>query len=204
MQYKWHLVSLLSNRADPHPSILQHGVWGWRVRPLLHPETLQRVLPQLLHHCRLRSVHHGHAARQAHVHQGKEGVLNRQNVLKWMNKWWGANTLSFYVCQQNMRSLLSLHILLIIVTSEWKEKWHSYLFPSVLTFPVISPVNCLIEQTNMAGVIIYCFNHSHYSMCLLIKVVRNPCEIFLAALDSAEKLFMNLLLGTHFVCCHIL
>ncbi len=24
-------------------------------------------------------------------------------------------------------------------------------------------------------------------MCLLIKVVRNPCEIFLAALDSAEK-----------------
>ncbi len=144
MQCKWHLVSLLSNRADPHPPILQHGVWGWRVRSLLHPETLQRVLPQLLHHCRLRSVHHGHAARQAHVHQGKEGVYGcpkQAKHFKWMNKWWGANTLS------SMLSTKHAFCIFIIVSSEWKEKWHSYLFPSVLTFPVISPVNCLIEQT---------------------------------------------------------
>lgn len=37
-------------------------------------------------------------------------VLNRHNVLKLMNKWWGADTLSFYVCQQNMCSLFFLLI----------------------------------------------------------------------------------------------
>lgn len=37
-------------------------------------------------------------------------VLGRHAVLKWMNRWWGADTLSFSVCQQNMRSLFSLCI----------------------------------------------------------------------------------------------
>lgn len=64
------LISLRSDRTDPHPPLFQHGIRGRRVGPLLHPETLQRVLSQLLHHRGLRPVHHGHAARQAHVHQG--------------------------------------------------------------------------------------------------------------------------------------
>lgn len=68
----------------------------------------------------------------------------------------------------------------------WKEKWQlSVSFSSYI--PCDKPCKLLIEQTNMAGLIIYYVIHSHYSVCLLLDVVWHPHKIFQAALDSAEK-----------------
>lgn len=63
-------LSPRSDRPDADPPLFQHGVRGGGDGAALHPQTLQGVLPQLLHHAGLRSVHHGHAAREANVYKG--------------------------------------------------------------------------------------------------------------------------------------
>lgn len=64
------LLSPCSDRPDVDSSLFQHGVRGGGHRAPLHPQTLQGVLPQLLYHPGLWSVHHGHPAREANVYKG--------------------------------------------------------------------------------------------------------------------------------------
>lgn len=63
-------LSPCSHRPDVDPPLFQHSVRGRGHRAPLHPQTLQGVLPQLLHHPGLWSVHHGHPAREANVYKG--------------------------------------------------------------------------------------------------------------------------------------
>lgn len=85
----------------------------------------------------------------------------------------------------------------------WKEKWQlSVSFSSYI--PCDKPCKLLIEQTNMAGLIIYYVIHIAIILCvycwmsfgILIKYFRRLWTLL-------RKLFINLLLSTHSVCCHI-